>query len=71
MNFYRFPVPLSPEVIKKRLENNYYRSLEAVKHDMMEMLSNANSYFGKNAELMAKMRRLSDWIARTLPLPLS
>ncbi|KAJ8623351.1 hypothetical protein MRB53_031880 [Persea americana] len=63
----RFPVPLSPEVIKKRLENNYYRSLEAVKHDMMVMLLNANSYFGQNAELMAKMRRLSDWIARTLP----
>ncbi|KAM0954425.1 putative transcription factor WD40-like family [Dioscorea sansibarensis] len=61
----RFPVPLSLEVIKKRLENNYYRNLEAVKHDASVMLSNAESYFGKSAEMTMKMRRLSDWITRT------
>ncbi|XP_058077259.1 uncharacterized protein LOC131225699 isoform X2 [Magnolia sinica] len=62
----RFPVPLSLEVIKRRLENNYYRSLESFKHDVMVMLSNVQSYFGKNAELGIKIRRLSDWVTRTL-----
>nr|XP_010938293.1 bromodomain and WD repeat-containing protein 3 [Elaeis guineensis] len=61
----RFPVPLSLEVIKRRLENNYYRTLEAVKHDALVMLSNAESYFGRSAEMMMKMRRLSDWITPT------
>ncbi|XP_073113760.1 uncharacterized protein [Elaeis guineensis] len=64
----RFPVPLSLEVIKRRLENNYYRTLEAVKHDASVMLSNAESYFGKSAEMTMKMRRLSDWITRTFSL---
>ncbi|CBI36946.3 unnamed protein product, partial [Vitis vinifera] len=62
----RFPVPLYPELIQARLENNYYRTLEAVKHDIMVMLSNAQSYFGRNAELSSKMKRLSDWFTRTL-----
>lgn len=66
MMFSRYPVPLSLDVIQLRLENNYYRTLEAVKHDIEVMLSNAESYFGKNAELSLKMRRLSDWFSRTL-----
>ncbi|KAG6667993.1 PH-interacting protein [Carya illinoinensis] len=62
----RFPVPLSLEVIQARLENNYYRRLEALKHDMSVMLSNAKIYFGKNAEMSDKIERLSDWFTRTL-----
>ncbi|KAL3829334.1 hypothetical protein ACJIZ3_018136 [Penstemon smallii] len=62
----RFPVPLSLEVIQSRLQNNYYRSLEAVKHDTEVMLSNAESYFGRNAELSTKMKRLSEWFRKTL-----
>ncbi|KAL6522887.1 hypothetical protein OROHE_016734 [Orobanche hederae] len=62
----RFPVPLSLEVIQSRLENNYYRSLESMKHDVEVMLSNAESYFGKNMELTTKMKRLSDWFRKTL-----
>lgn len=62
----RFPVPLSLEVIRSRLENNYYRSLEAVKHDINVMLSNAETFFGKNAELSRKIGRLSDWFAKKL-----
>ncbi|XP_038719342.1 PH-interacting protein-like isoform X2 [Tripterygium wilfordii] len=62
----RFPVPLSLDLIHSRLKNNYYRSLEGLKHDIGVMLENAESYFGKNAELLAKMRRLSDWFTRTL-----
>ncbi|GAV70868.1 WD40 domain-containing protein/Bromodomain domain-containing protein [Cephalotus follicularis] len=62
----RFPVPLSLEVIQSRLDNNYYRSLEAVKHDIAVMLSNAETYFAKNAELSVKIRRQSDFISRTL-----
>ncbi|KAK2990255.1 hypothetical protein RJ640_014707 [Escallonia rubra] len=62
----RFPVPLSLEVIHSRLENNYYRNLEAVKNDIMATLKNAETYFGKNAELLKKMKRLSDWFTRTL-----
>ncbi|XP_073135794.1 uncharacterized protein [Henckelia pumila] len=65
----RFPVPLTLELIQSRLENNYYRSLEAMKHDIAVMLSNAENYFVKNAELTLKMKRLSDWFRRTqLPL---
>lgn len=62
----RFPVPLYPEVIRLRLVNNYYRSLEAVKDDINVMLSNAASYFIKNAALSAKVERLTDWFNRTL-----
>ncbi|XP_071906255.1 uncharacterized protein [Coffea arabica] len=62
----RFPVPLSLEVIQSRLENNYYRSLDAMKHDVKVLLSNAESYFGRNADGLAKVRRLSDWFTRIL-----
>ncbi|KAJ4968680.1 hypothetical protein NE237_015381 [Protea cynaroides] len=62
----RFPVPLSLEVVQERLQNNYYRSLEAVKHDISVMLSNAESYFGKNIELSTKVTRLSEWFSRKL-----
>ncbi|XP_065863791.1 uncharacterized protein [Euphorbia lathyris] len=57
----RFPVPLSVDVIETRLKNNYYRTIEALKHDVQVMLSNAESYFGKSAELSAKIARLSEW----------
>lgn len=59
-------MPLYPEVIRLRLENNYYRNLEAVKDDIKVMLSNAESYFVKNAGLLAKIDRLSNWFSRTL-----
>ncbi|KAL8481278.1 hypothetical protein ACS0TY_027705 [Phlomoides rotata] len=62
----RFPVPLSLEVIQSRLENNYYRSLDAMQHDIEVMLSNVESYFGKNAELSTKIKRLSEWFRKTL-----
>ncbi|KAK4800301.1 hypothetical protein SAY86_020788 [Trapa natans] len=62
----RFPVPMTLDVIHSRLESNYYRSIEAVKHDIMIMLSNAESYFGKNQEVSVKIRRLSDWFSRQL-----
>ncbi|KAK9673015.1 hypothetical protein RND81_12G140300 [Saponaria officinalis] len=62
----RFPVPLSLDVIQSRLENNYYRSLEAVQHDVNVVLSNAESYFSKNAEISKKIARMSDWFTRLL-----
>ncbi|GMJ01027.1 hypothetical protein like AT5G49430 [Hibiscus trionum] len=62
----RFPVPLYPEFIRLRLENNYYRTLEGVKHDIRIMLSNAESYFARSAHLSSKMKRLSDWFTKTL-----
>ncbi|XP_057476015.1 uncharacterized protein LOC130764006 [Actinidia eriantha] len=63
----RFDVPLSLDLIRSRLENNYYRSVEAMKHDISVMLSNAEAYFfDKKAELLTKMKRLSDWFDRTL-----
>ncbi|URD80260.1 WD domain, G-beta repeat domain containing protein [Musa troglodytarum] len=64
----RFPVPLSIEVIKKRLENNYYRTVDAVKHDASLMIANATSYFSKSAEMTTRMRRLSEWTMRTFSL---
>nr|KYP35904.1 PH-interacting protein [Cajanus cajan] len=62
----RFPVPISLELIQSRLENNYYRSLEAVKHDVTILLSNANAFLEKDAEMSAKIKRLSEWFTRTL-----
>ncbi|XP_054786202.1 uncharacterized protein LOC129292639 [Prosopis cineraria] len=61
----RFPVPLTLELIHSRLENNYYRTLEALEHDVTVLLSNASSFFEKDAELSAKIRRLSEWFTRT------
>ncbi|XP_027187963.1 uncharacterized protein [Cicer arietinum] len=63
----RFPVPLSIELIQSRLENNYYRSLEALEHDVSILLSNTTSFFEKDAEMTAKIKRLAEWFARTLP----
>ncbi|OMO82129.1 hypothetical protein COLO4_23236 [Corchorus olitorius] len=62
----RFPVPLYPELIRLRLESNYYRTLEAVKHDIDVMRSNAETYFARSAHLSSKMDRLSDWFEKTL-----
>ncbi|CAN1281488.1 Bromodomain and WD repeat-containing protein 1 [Linum perenne] len=64
----RFPVPISLGLIKSRLENSYYRSLEAFRHDIQVMLLNAESYFGKNPEYSGKMKRLSEWFRRTIGL---
>ncbi|CAN6444736.1 unnamed protein product [Victoria cruziana] len=64
----RFPVPLSFDLIKTRLENSYYRSVEAFKHDLTVMLINAQTYFGKSAEMSNKMRRLTECIGRNFSL---
>ncbi|RLN15546.1 bromodomain and WD repeat-containing protein 3-like [Panicum miliaceum] len=61
----RFPVQFSIEVIKTRLANNYYRTLDAVRHDATVMLINAESYFSRSAEMTKKIRRLSDWVDQT------
>lgn len=65
----RYPVPLNLEVIQSRLDNNYYRTVDAVKHDFTVMLGNAQNYFSKNEEMSMKLRRLSDWFNEKL-LPL-
>ena len=62
----RFPVPLSPSVVRSRLTNNYYRSVKAVKHDIDIMMSNATSYFVRNLEQSKKMQRMADYFERTL-----
>ncbi|KAI3932191.1 hypothetical protein MKW92_034473 [Papaver armeniacum] len=62
----RFPVPLSLEVIRLRLVNDYYRSVEAVENDFQVMLSNVRAYFAKSGDIQKKMDRLSDWFNKTL-----
>lgn len=62
----RFPVPLSPNVVRSRLTNNYYRNVEAVKHDINVMVSNALSYFSKNTEHFRKMKKMAESFERTL-----
>ncbi|KAJ0259076.1 WD40 domain-containing protein [Hirschfeldia incana] len=62
----RFPVPLYPELIHRRVENQYYRSIGSFKHDVDTMLSNAESYFGTNAHMRSKVKRLRDKITKTL-----
>lgn len=59
-----FPVQISIEVIKRRLENNYYRTVEAVKNDASTMVSFAESYFGKIGDQTNSNRihRLRKWI---------
>ncbi|XP_050376385.1 uncharacterized protein LOC126793802 isoform X2 [Argentina anserina] len=58
-----FPVQLFPELIRERLKNDYYRSLEAVKHDITQMLENARHYFKRN-ELQARIKHLSKWFKK-------
>ncbi|KAJ4840685.1 hypothetical protein Tsubulata_048630 [Turnera subulata] len=59
-------VPLSLESIQSRLENKYYRRLEAVKHDIEVMLAIAESYSGKDQDLVRKMVRLTDFLSEAL-----
>ena len=68
INIERFPVSLYPELIQLRLKNDYYRSVEGVKHDIMVMLSNAEEFFTimKNAQLLGKIKRMSEWFRRKL-----
>lgn len=58
----RFPVPLYPDLIRLRLVNNYYRTFDAVAHDIKVMLLNAATYFSRSAQI----KRLSVWFAKTL-----
>ncbi|XBH66546.1 hypothetical protein VPH35_095025 [Triticum aestivum] len=58
----RFPVQFSMEVIRTRLQNGYYRTVEAVQHDASVMLANAESYFSKSADMTKKLLRLSEWV---------
>ena len=62
---YRFPVQINPDLIQARLKNNYYRSLDSVKHDIMVMLSNAENYY-TDVQMLGKIRRLSDFFRRKL-----
>lgn len=62
----RFPVPLTLNLVRSRLTNNYYRSEKAVKHDINVMVSNAMSYFSKTTEIFKKMKRMADFFERTL-----
>ncbi|XP_047175749.1 PH-interacting protein [Vigna umbellata] len=62
----RYPVPISLELVQSRLKNNYYRSLEALQHDVANLLANSTSFFEKDAEISAKIKRLSEWFTRTL-----
>ncbi|AEC10837.1 putative transcription factor WD40-like family [Arabidopsis thaliana] len=62
----RFPVPLYPELIHERLENQYYRSIESFKHDVDAMLSNAELYFVRSAHMLSKIKRLRDKLTKTL-----
>ena len=57
---------MSLELIQSRLEKNYYRRLEALEHDVTVLLSNAAAYLEKDAEMSAKIKRLSEWFKRTL-----
>ncbi|KAL6184879.1 hypothetical protein ACLB2K_046278 [Fragaria x ananassa] len=60
-----FPVPLFPELIEARLRNDYYRSLEAVKHDITQMLENGRHYFKRN-ELQARIKHISKWFKKKI-----
>ncbi|CAJ2629040.1 unnamed protein product [Trifolium pratense] len=64
----RFPVTFYPELIQLRLQNDYYRNVECVKHDIMVMLSNAEDFFTvtKNFKQQSKVKRISEWFRRKL-----
>lgn len=64
----RNPLPLSLDIITRRLENYYYRSVEAFGHDLNQMVVNAKSYFGKDASMTLKLQRLADRLSEVLLL---
>ncbi|XP_050372608.1 uncharacterized protein LOC126790430 [Argentina anserina] len=53
-------VPVSLDLIQSRLENDYYRSLEALKHDFKVMLLNAQAYVESHVESSGKTKRTAD-----------
>ncbi|XP_062083588.1 uncharacterized protein LOC133789944 isoform X2 [Humulus lupulus] len=61
----RVAAPFYPELIKSRLRNNYYRSLEAAKNDMSVMLENASVFFTQK-ESLTKIMHLSERLTRKL-----
>lgn len=64
----RIPLPLSLDIITRRLDNYYYRSLEAFEHDIHVMVENAQFYFGKDASMALKLQRLADQFSEDLLL---
>eukprot|EP01018_Ginkgo_biloba_P008740 Gb_35200 [translate_table: standard] len=59
----RIPLPLSVDLIKRRLLKYYYRTFEAFEHDFHVMLANAQYYFGKDVEMTLKLQRLKEWLS--------
>ncbi|MED6118897.1 hypothetical protein PIB30_007060, partial [Stylosanthes scabra] len=64
----RYTVQFHPELIQARLRNDYYRSVESVKHDITVMLTNAEDYFKyhKNVQMLGKIKRLQDYFRKKL-----
>nr|XP_043635528.1 PH-interacting protein-like isoform X2 [Erigeron canadensis] len=62
----RFPVPLTLDIIDQRVKKFYYRSFEALKHDITVMLSNGQAFFLNHANMSAKLQHLSEWFDRKL-----
>lgn len=52
-------VPLSLDIIRERLNNNYYRSLDALQHDIQLLATNVQNYLFDD-ELTFKVQRLAD-----------
>ncbi|KAL1339465.1 hypothetical protein AAHE18_U039100 [Arachis hypogaea] len=64
----RYTVQFHPELIQARLKNDYYRSVDSVKHDITVMLMNAEDYFKyhNNVQMLGKIKRLQDYFRKKL-----
>lgn len=58
----RVPLPLTFDIIKQRLENNYYRSVRAFYFDVKLLISNAEKYFGSDSDMVKKQQRFIRYI---------
>lgn len=62
----RVPVPLTLDRIRERLQKDYYRSDEAVEHDVRLLVTNVELFCGPNHKLVSKMERLVAFILASL-----
>eukprot|EP00897_Mesotaenium_endlicherianum_P009971 jgi/Mesen1/9001/ME000056S08410 len=62
----RVPLPMSLSKIKARLEHSFYRSAEALSHDLDLVVDNARSFYGRDGPIAHKAQKLVERLHKAI-----
>lgn len=60
-------LPIALSVVSERLDHSYYRSVEAVKHDLVQIVKNSSMYNGYASKLTRSAKDMVEKICRCVP----